>query len=54
MGDLYTDRAKYNDNYIKYLYKLALLKKIKNRQMISDKERQNIENYIISKYNIQV
>ena len=45
--------TKYNNNYIKYLYKLALLKKLKDKQMISDKENQNIENYIINKYNIQ-
>lgn len=53
MEDILMDRTKYNDNYIKYLYKLTLLNELKQSNRITDKEHQAIKNHIIVKYNVR-
>lgn len=53
MEDVLVDRTKYNDNYIKYLYELALLDKIRNKEMVTEEESRRIKKHIENKYNIR-
>lgn len=51
--DVLIDKTKYNDNYIKYLYELALLEKIRSKEMVTEEESRRIEKHIENKYNIR-